>query len=142
MEQGTLGALRTNAEYAAYGATRSAARSVVQALAKETSKYGIHAVHAVANGPIRDEDSEETRTGARMSAAAVGAEYLHLMEQSPALWTHEVSCCRTVHVNRAEGLCTRLSNTSSTCARPKRSFRDVLGSIQLCTDSNGRSSLA
>lgn len=85
-----MGALRTNAEYTSYGATRSAARSVAQALAKGESKYGIHAVHAIANGPIRDEDSEATRTGASMSADSVAAEYLHLMNQSPALWTHEV----------------------------------------------------
>lgn len=88
---GTLGALRTNAEYAAYGASRSAARSVAQAIAKEVSKNGIQVVHAIANGSIKDEDTKETRTGQKMSAAAVAAEYLHLMNQSPSLWTHEVS---------------------------------------------------
>jgi NAD(P)-dependent dehydrogenase (short-subunit alcohol dehydrogenase family) len=88
---GTLGALRANAEYAAYGSTRAAARSVAQALAKEVSKNGIHVVHAIANGSIKDEDSHDTRTGVKMSAAAVGAEYLHLMQQSPSLWVHEVS---------------------------------------------------
>lgn len=98
---GTLGALRTNAEYAAYGGSRSAARSVAQALAKEASKTGIHVVHAIANGAIIDEDSRETRTGVKMSAAAVAAEYMHLMHQSPSLWVHEVSsaglCRSTCH---------------------------------------------
>ncbi|UZJ50722.1 hypothetical protein CBS101457_000042 [Exobasidium rhododendri] len=87
---GTLGALRANAQYAAYGATRAAARSVAQALAKEVSKNGVHVVHAIANGAIKDEDGTETKTGKRMSAAAVAAEYLHLMDQSPSLWTHEL----------------------------------------------------
>jgi NAD(P)-dependent dehydrogenase (short-subunit alcohol dehydrogenase family) len=91
---GTLGALRTNAEYSAYGATRSAARSIAQGVAKEVSKNGIHVVHAIANGSIKDEDTKETRTGQKMSAAAVAAEYLHLMNQSPSLWTHEVSLDR------------------------------------------------
>ena len=34
---GTLGAVRTNANFAAYGASRSGARSLAQALAKEYS---------------------------------------------------------------------------------------------------------
>lgn len=87
---GTLGALRTNAQYSAYGATRAAARSIAQGLAKEHSTYGVHAVHAIANGGIRDEDSKETREGARMSAEAVGKTYLWLSQQEPTLWVHEL----------------------------------------------------
>lgn len=94
---GTLGAMRTNSQYSAYGATRSAVRSIAQGLAKEVSKNGIHVVHAIANGAIKDEDSEDTRTGKKMSAEAVGAEYLHLMEQSPSLWVHEVSRTRDIN---------------------------------------------
>lgn len=37
---GTLGAMRTNTNYAAYGGSRSAARSLAQALAKEYSPVG------------------------------------------------------------------------------------------------------
>jgi len=39
---GTLGALRTNPEFAAYGSGRASARSIAQAIAKEHSKNGIH----------------------------------------------------------------------------------------------------
>jgi NAD(P)-dependent dehydrogenase (short-subunit alcohol dehydrogenase family) len=60
---GTLGAIRTNAEYNSYGAGRAAVRMVAQGLAKEVSKNGVHVVHAIANGGIKDEDSMETRTG-------------------------------------------------------------------------------
>jgi len=87
---GTLGALRTNAEFAAYGASRAGARSVAQALAREVSKNGVHVVHAIANGGIKDEDNEETRTGVRMSAEAVGKTYLWLSRQEPTLWVHEL----------------------------------------------------
>ncbi|KAL9065104.1 MAG: hypothetical protein Q9161_008451 [Pseudevernia consocians] len=45
----TLGAMRTNANFAAYGASRSGARSLAQALAKEYSPSGIHVVHTIAN---------------------------------------------------------------------------------------------
>ena len=82
--------MRTNAEFSAYGAGRSGARMVAQGLAKEVSKNGVHVVHAIANGGIRDEDSEETRTGVRMSAESVGKTYMFLAGQEPALWTHEL----------------------------------------------------
>lgn len=87
---GTLGALRANEGYAAYGATRAGARMVAQAVAKEHSKYGVQCVHAIANGSIIDENSEDTKTGKKMSAEAVGKTYLWLSEQEPTLWLHEL----------------------------------------------------
>ncbi|KAJ9145447.1 Short-chain dehydrogenase/reductase SDR [Pleurostoma richardsiae] len=87
---GTLGAIRTNPGYAAYGAGRAAARMVAQAVAKEHSKYGVQCVHAIANGAIADEDSEATRTGKKMSAEEVGRTYLWLARQPSTLWVHEL----------------------------------------------------
>ena len=87
---GTLGAMRTNSNYAAYGAGRAGARMVAQAVAKEHSKFGVHCVHTIANGPIIDEDSEDTRTGKKMSAEAVGQTYLWLARQPSTLWVHEL----------------------------------------------------
>lgn len=87
---GTLGAMRTNEGFAAYGAGRAGARMVAQAVAKEHSKYGVQCVHAIANGGIVDEDSDDTRTGKKMSAEAVGKTYLWLSGQEPALWVHEL----------------------------------------------------
>ncbi|KAL9003869.1 MAG: hypothetical protein Q9188_003292, partial [Gyalolechia gomerana] len=87
---GTLGALRTNPQFAAYGAGRSSVRMLAQSLAKEYSAQGLHVVHTIANGAIKDEDSEAQRTGRTMSAEAVGKTYLWLSEQGPELWTHEL----------------------------------------------------
>jgi len=88
---GTLGALRTNEGFAAYGSGRAGARSVAQAIAKEHSRTGVHCVHAIANGGIEnDSDSEATRTGKKMSAERVGETYLWLASQKAALWTHEL----------------------------------------------------
>jgi len=88
---GTLGALRTNEGFAAYGSGRASARSIAQAIAKEHSRTGVHCVHAIANGGIEnDSDSEATRTGKKMSAESVGETYLFLHSQKPALWTHEL----------------------------------------------------
>ena len=87
---GTLGAMRTNAMFGSYGASRSGARSLAQALAKEYSPAGIHVVHTIVNGSVKDEDSEAQKTGKTISAEALGKEYLHLSEQEPSLWTHEL----------------------------------------------------
>ncbi|KAK7457501.1 hypothetical protein CaCOL14_001477 [Colletotrichum acutatum] len=86
----TLGAMRTNQQYAAYGASRAAARMVAQAIAKEHSKFGVHVVHAIANGGIIDEENENTKTGKRMRAEDVGELYLWLSQQPSSLWTHEL----------------------------------------------------
>ncbi|KAG7116308.1 hypothetical protein HYQ44_006927 [Verticillium longisporum] len=87
---GTLGAMRANVGFAAYGATRAAARMVSQAVAKEHSKFGVQCVHAIANGGIIDADNEDTRTGKKMAAEEVGKTYLWLSQQPTSLWVHEL----------------------------------------------------
>merc|ERR1712230_86162 len=73
---GTLGALRCNAEFAAYGAGRSSVRQLAQTLAREMSAKGVHVVHTIANGSIEDKNGEDQRIGKKMSADAVGKTYL------------------------------------------------------------------
>ncbi|PVH81652.1 NAD(P)-binding protein [Cadophora sp. DSE1049] len=87
---GTLGALRCNAEFAAYGAGRSSVRQLAQTLAREMSAKGVHVVHTIANGAIEDKNGEDQRIGKKMSADAVGKTYLWLSQQEPELWTHEL----------------------------------------------------
>ncbi|PNS16741.1 hypothetical protein CAC42_4705 [Sphaceloma murrayae] len=87
---GTLGALRCNAEYAAYGAGRAGVRQLAQTLAREMSAKGVHVVHAIANGSIRDENGPDQKSGKKMAAEAVGRTYLWLHQQGPELWTHEL----------------------------------------------------
>ncbi|KIW98551.1 uncharacterized protein Z519_00212 [Cladophialophora bantiana CBS 173.52] len=103
---GTLGALRTNPGYAAYGAGRAGVRMLAQSLAREYSAKGIHVVHAIANGGIVDtdlstENGGETEAeakdkmakvmlGERIRAESVGRLYLDCMRQSCDLWVHEL----------------------------------------------------
>ncbi|EGP91505.1 uncharacterized protein MYCGRDRAFT_107473 [Zymoseptoria tritici IPO323] len=87
---GTLGALRCNAEYGSYGASRGSVRQLAQALAREMSPKGVHVAHAIANGRITDADSDETKSGKHIAAEAVGKTYLWLANQDPTLWTHEL----------------------------------------------------
>jgi NADP-dependent 3-hydroxy acid dehydrogenase YdfG len=87
---GTLGAMRTNAQFASYGGGRAAVRMLAQALAKEFSEKGVHVAHVIANGGIEDAEGEAQTTGKRMSADSVGKTYLWLHEQPVDLWTHEL----------------------------------------------------
>lgn len=63
---------------------------LAQSLAREYSAQGVHVVHAIANGEIKDDNGEKQRTGKSMSAEAVGKTYLWLSGQGPELWTHEL----------------------------------------------------
>jgi NAD(P)-dependent dehydrogenase (short-subunit alcohol dehydrogenase family) len=87
---GTLGALRCNAQFAAYGSGRASVRQLAQTLAREMSGKGIHVVHTIANGGIEDAAGESQTIGKRMSAESVGETYLWLHGQKPCLWTHEL----------------------------------------------------
>ena len=89
---GTMGAVRTNAGFAAYGAGRSGVRMLAQSLAREYSAKGVHVVHTIANGGIVDADGKEDERvaeGKRMRAESVGRLYLQLSEQDCDLWIHE-----------------------------------------------------
>lgn len=88
---GVTGALKCNANFAAYGAARAGVRQLAQSMARELSEKGVHVVHTVVNGHVvADEGAEEVRTGGKMSAAAAGRVYLQLVRQEPELWTHEL----------------------------------------------------
>ncbi|KAI9715255.1 MAG: hypothetical protein M1812_006066 [Candelaria pacifica] len=88
---GTLGSLRTNAEYGAYGAGRSGVRMLAQSLGREYSQQGIHVVHAIANGKIEDQEGDEViDDGKVMKADSVGKTYLWLVGQGCDLWTSEL----------------------------------------------------
>ena len=98
---GTLGSLRTNVGYAAYGGGRAAVRMLAQSLAREFSEKGVHVVHAIANGGITDtyhvmpsgqegEDAEKVKGGNAMRSEAVGRLYLQMMEQECDLLVHEL----------------------------------------------------
>ena len=98
---GTLGSLRTNTGFAAYGGGRAAVRMLAQSLAREFSEKGIQVVHAIANGGITDkyhklpsgqegEDAQKVMAGKGMRSEAVGKLYWHLMEQECDLFVHEL----------------------------------------------------
>jgi len=88
---GTLGAIRSNSQYSAYGAGRAGVRQLSQSLGKEFSEKGVHVVHVIANGGIVDDSNgEDVKTGKKINAESVGRTYLWLINQTPDLWTSEL----------------------------------------------------
>lgn len=61
--------LRTNAQFASYGASRAAVRMLAQSLAREFTDQGIHVVHTIANGGIDDKASASDLEGGKKMAA-------------------------------------------------------------------------
>jgi len=88
---GTLGAMRSNARFASYGAGRAGVRQLSQSIGKEFSEKGVHVVHVIANGGIVDDnEGEDVIIGKKIKAESVGKTYLWLIEQEPDLWTSEL----------------------------------------------------
>jgi short-subunit dehydrogenase len=111
---GTLGALRCNAEYASYGASRASVRQLAQALAREMSAKGIHVAHAIANGRIIDKDNAETQSGKHIAAEAVGKTYLWLVSYQAA-FNVQPNVVANTRVGRAtsNALDSRIGSSSS-----------------------------
>ena len=88
---GTLGAMRSNARFASYGAGRAGVRQLSQSIGKEFSEKGVHVVHVIANGGIVDDnEGEDVIIGKKIKAESVGKTYLWLIGQEPDLWTSEL----------------------------------------------------
>ena len=91
---GTLGALRANTGFGAYGAGRSGVRMLAQSMAREFSGKGVHVVHTVINGAVTDtgnkEDEQKFAEGRKCKADSVGKTYLWLAQQDVDLFTHEL----------------------------------------------------
>ena len=88
---GTLGAMRSNAQFSSYGAGRAGVRQLSQSLGKEFSEKGVHVVHVIANGGIVDDtEGEDVKVGKKINAESVGKTYLWLIGQDVDLWTSEL----------------------------------------------------
>lgn len=88
---GTLGAMRSNVGFAAYGAGRAGVRQLAQSLGKEFSEKGVQVCHVIANGGIVDDvEREDMKVGKKIRAESVGKTYLWLIEQTPDFWTSEL----------------------------------------------------
>lgn len=77
----------------AFSSAKFALRGLAQSLAREHSAAGIHVAHIVLDGLIWSERTRERFAAEEqkcMSADAVAAAYLSVIEQPPSAWTHEL----------------------------------------------------
>jgi len=95
---GTLGALRTNAHYAAYGAGRAGVRMLAQSLARELGPKGVHVAHVVIDGAIdgafirglMPDAAERLAREEILVPDEIAKNYVWLYRQKRSAWTFEM----------------------------------------------------
>lgn len=85
---GTLGAMRSNAHFASYGAGRAGVRQLSQSIGKEFSEKGVHVCHVIAKrGLVDGSEGEDVTTGKKIKAESGGKMHRWLIGQEPDLFT-------------------------------------------------------
>lgn len=91
---GASGSLRAGPLFSAFSSAKFALRGLTQALVREHSQDGIHVAHVVIDGLIRSERTAQRFAQADpaglIAPADLAAQYLHLFQQPPSSWTHEL----------------------------------------------------
>lgn len=84
---GATSAVKPGAQFAAFGASKSAQRGLAQAMARELGPRGIHVAHVILDGVIWAQGEDEAST---LKGEAIAASYLHLIQQDRSAWTFEL----------------------------------------------------
>ncbi len=90
---GATASIRAGAKFSAFASAKFAQRALAQSLAREYGPKGIHVAHVIIDGLIwepqtRDRfDPEEKNC---INPDALARSYLHVIEQDPSAWTHEI----------------------------------------------------
>jgi NAD(P)-dependent dehydrogenase (short-subunit alcohol dehydrogenase family) len=89
---GASASVKGYAESAPFAMGKFALRGLAQSLAREVSPQGIHVAHVVIDGGIRSARRAEPadRPASLLDPAAIAETYMHLIRQSPSVWTQEM----------------------------------------------------
>lgn len=91
---GATAGVRGGARFAAFASAKFALRGLAQSLAREYGPSGIHVAHTLIDGLIWSPQTRRRFDGVLepdcLDAYDVAASYLHLAEQPPSAWTHEL----------------------------------------------------
>jgi len=90
---GATASLRGRRNFAAFASSKFALRGLAQALAREYGPRGIHIAHTIIDGLIWGPQTIERFDPSPASCLMpedIAQTYLHLAEQSPSAWTHEI----------------------------------------------------
>jgi NAD(P)-dependent dehydrogenase (short-subunit alcohol dehydrogenase family) len=90
---GATASVKAGARFAAFASAKFALRGLAQSLARELGPQGIHVAHLVIDGVIwseRARDQFKMTQDRCLNPQAVAATCLHLLQQEPSAWTHEL----------------------------------------------------
>ncbi|CEH13721.1 17 beta-hydroxysteroid dehydrogenase type 3, HSD17B3 [Ceraceosorus bombacis] len=92
---GATSSLRGSLNFSGFAAAKSGLRSLIQSVAREHGKDGVHVAHFVIDGVIDTQRvkgflGEAEHPEDRLDPDHIAAEYTHVANQPRSTWTHEV----------------------------------------------------
>ncbi|MGH1538771.1 MAG: SDR family NAD(P)-dependent oxidoreductase [Gammaproteobacteria bacterium] len=90
---GATASIRSGVNFSAFSSAKFALRGLMQSLAREYQKQGIHIAHVILDGILDTTRSRELHSldpEKMMSTDDVAEAYLQLVLQKPSAWTHEL----------------------------------------------------
>jgi len=90
---GATAAIRGSGRFSAFASAKFALRGLAQSLAREYGANGVHVVHSILDGLIWEQqtrDRFDPKQEACLDPEAIASAYLHMIDQDPSAWTHEL----------------------------------------------------
>jgi len=90
---GATASIRSGANFSAFASAKFALRGLMQSLAREYQKQGIHIAHVILDGILdtpRSRGLHSLDPALMMSTDDVAQAFLQLAQQKPSVWTHEL----------------------------------------------------
>ena len=90
---GATASLRAGANFSAFASAKFALRGLVQSVAREYQKQGVHIAHVVLDGILDTPASRVLHSldpSDMMSTQEVAEAYMQIVQQKPSAWTHEL----------------------------------------------------
>jgi len=90
---GATASLRAGANFSAFASAKFALRGLVQSVAREYQKQGIHIAHVILDGILDTQASRALHSldpSDMMSTNEVAEAYMQIVQQKPSAWTHEL----------------------------------------------------
>ena len=90
---GATASLKAGANFSAFSSAKFALRGLVQSVAREYQKQGVHIAHVILDGILDTKASRDLHSldpADMMSTQDVAEAYLQIVEQKPSAWSHEI----------------------------------------------------
>lgn len=90
---GATASLKAGANFSAFASAKFALRGLVQSVAREYQKQGVHIAHIILDGILDTQASRALHSlepADMMSTQEVAEAYMQVVEQKPSAWTHEL----------------------------------------------------